>query len=480
LIQQIGLSASSVTISCPPSTCFVGDCRCTISGCTGGFVYQYPTNECSGSATTWKSFSGSSFNLTGGAGTYYLSVQCSNDEISDCTGVTVTVPLTTTLLPGTTTTIATTSSAMTTTINLTSTTLITTTTITRDCSYNNPCPADCGKRKLDQSTNNQSYYEFFIDTVSNITVRLEPGQNVDYDLYVNWDGTKPEEDLYDCKPSKDVGEREECKKNTLFDGTYYIMVKYYQGSGNYNLSLSCTPMEPVTSTCADQNQPCKIDCGKSKLGMSTNAKNYFMFRLDSRSNVTVKMFPTSNVDYDLYVNWDGTNPSIDKYDCKSSSSKGENEVCSIPYLEAGDYYIMVDFYEGIGTYDLLLSCSVARISTTTTTIIATTAISTTSVNVSTTPKSTTSTTKTSKCGPNGYCEAIDGECTTGYEDCPDNDIDCETDQKCCCVAEIQPAPDNLWLVVGLIVILLMVVLVYFFIKSKSRITFEKLYRKWSR
>ena len=475
------------TISCPTTTCFVGNCQCGISGCLDGLVYIYDANDCGGSAILKPSFQGSSFNWSPErAIKYYLVVRCSNQDTSACTEVTVSQVSTTTSTVGSTTTVATTSSTITT--GPTSTTRPTsTTTIGRECSYDNPCPADCGKRKLNQATNNQNYYTFVIDSISNVTIRLEPDRNVDYDLYVNWDESEPTKDQYDCRPSKDIGTVEECKNSGLLEGTYYVMVNYLAdyslGPGSYNLSISCTPMGSVSASCSNQDQPCKIDCGKSKVDRSTNTRDYFMFKLSSKSNVTVKLFPTSNVDYDLYVNWDGKKPSVDKYDCKSSSGEGEKEECSITNLEVGNYYIMTDFYEGIGTYDLSLSCSPIKVTTTTTissTTTATTAIATTSVNISTTIKGTTTTTKNSSCGTNGYCESTNNDCNSGYEDCPDNDVDCSIDQKCCCVTEIHPEPSNLGLVVGLVVILLIVVLVYFFIKGKSRITFEKLYRKWSR
>lgn len=488
------------TISCPTTTCFVGNCQCSISGCLDGLVYIYDTNsaDCSGSAISKPSFQGSSFNWSPEeAKKYYLVVRCTNQDISTCTEITVSLASTTTSTTvGSTTTFLTSttsvsSSTTTTTTRPSTSTIISTTTTTTagGCSYDNPCPADCGKRKLNQATNNQDYYEFVLDSVSNVTIRLDSSSNVDYDLYVNWNENKPDESEYDCpKPHKGMGEREECKNAGLSEGTYYIMVKLYEGSGMYNLSITCTPI-----SCSDQNHPCKIDCGKTKSDRSTNTEDYYTFKLTSKSNVTVKLYPTSNVDYELYVKWDKTKPTIDKYDCKPQFGKGENEVCKIPDpdqgflnpLEPGDYYIMVDWYEGIGTYDLSLSCLVLQAATTTTIAASTTTSVYTSTtirsNTSTTIRSTTTTAKTSSsCGPNGYCESTDTDCKSGYEDCPGNDVDCGVDEKCCCVAEIHPEPSNLGLIVGLIVVLLMVILVYFFIKGRSRVTFEKLYRKWTR
>jgi len=477
--MQTSFSASSITISCPPSTCVKNNCRCTISGTTSGYVYSYSTADCSGMPIEQKELSGSTYNWQPiDTGIYYLKVVYGS-QVSDCTQVTVFEAVSTTTITGSTTTTLTTRTPSGTTTPTTVTT--TTTVIEGGCSYDNPCQADCGKRKINRITYDQDYYEFFLDSASNVTVKLEPSNNVDYDLYVNWDGKKPETDKYDCKPVGGMGEKRECKKSGLFEGYYYVMVAHYEGSGVYNLSISCTSIGSGTVSCSDPDHPCKIDCGKSKIGRSTNGKDYFTFNLNYKSNVTVKISLTSSVDYDLYFNG-GDIPTMDKYDCKSSSGKGEREECIMPNLNTGSYYVMVDYYEGIGTYDLSLSCLTIK-TTTTTTVSATTAIATTTPSgaLTTTKPTTTTTVKISNCGSNGYCENENKECKSGYEDCTDYNEDCTgTDEKCCCVAVIHPEPNNLGLIVGLVVFLLIVILIYFFMKNRSGITFDKLYRKWSR
>jgi Na+-transporting methylmalonyl-CoA/oxaloacetate decarboxylase gamma subunit len=412
------------------------------------------------------------------------------------------IGLTTTSTSSTTTsttspgvTITSTTTFRTTTGPTSTTTSTTTTTIEGGCSYDTPCSADCGKRKTNQATSTEIYYEFSFDSTSNVTIRLEPNKNVDYDLYVNWDGTKPERDKYDCKPSKDTGVIEECKNTGLLEGTYYIMVayspEYSQGFGTFNLSLSCTPTESTTVSCSDSNKPCKMDCGKVKTDRSTNTKDYYMFKIASKSNVTVVLSPTPKIDYDLYVNWDGTKPAIDNYDCKSSFGMGEKEECRMPNqdvptpLNPGSYYIMVDYYEGVGTYDLSLACSsiisatTSTTSTTTSTIYGLTTTLTTSYITKTTTKVTTTTSKSSFCGEDGYCVNKSQGCEEGYKACSQNDKDCASNDKCCCPSEVSTGFGS-EIFISLFITFVLIVLVFLYLKGKTKMTFEKLYSKWSR
>jgi len=158
------------------------------------------------------------------------------------------------------------------------------------------------------------------------------------------------------------------------------------------------------------------------------------------------------------------------------------EVCSKSNLAAGTYYAMVDFYEGSGTYNISLSCF-GEATTTTTKVYGTTTteVTTTKVSTTTTEGTRVTTTTAPGCGYDGYCEYEDVECESGYEECSENDGDCDTDEKCCCPSGPGPEPGpGYGIVVGLFLTFVLIVLVYFYIKSKSPITYEKLYKKWSR
>jgi hypothetical protein len=109
----------------------------------------------------------------------------------------------------------------------------------------------------------------------------------------------------------------------------------------------------------------------------------------------------------------------------------------------------------------------------------------------TTIKTTTTTTPYGGCGTDGYCEFTENECLGGYEDCPDYDYECSTDEKCCCYVltgttttqKKQSGFNYGWLILP-ILILIGVFVYFFFIKKGGKEEtiekFRKLYEKWSK
>ena len=99
---------------------------------------------------------------------------------------------------------------------------------------------------------------------------------------------------------------------------------------------------------------------------------------------------------------------------------------------------------------------------------------------------------TGSCGADGYCDFRDSECLEGYQDCPEYDGECHTDEKCCCLAEGETTSTipgkktgfGYGWVVGIVIIIAIVVVVYFFFIKKGRReeeikrAFRKLYEKW--
>jgi hypothetical protein len=238
------------------------------------------------------------------------------------------------------------------------------------------------------------------------------------------------------------------------------------------------------------DNPATADCGKTKINQQTNNQYYYKVILSSDSNVTIKMLPSANVDYDLYVNWDGTKPTTDHADCKPTVGAGLKEECKIPnqdistLLGEGDYYIMVDHYDGVGTYDLVMSCpslitgtTTTRTTTSTTTRYSTT-MHTTSIAQTTTTEEITTTTTEATCGVDGYCIDENKQCTESYEPCSSNNVDCGVNEKCCC--QKAKGPGYTMVIVGLLLTFVLIILVFFYFKGRSRMTYEKLYSKWSR
>jgi len=148
------------------------------------------------------------------------------------------------------------------------------------------------------------------------------------------------------------------------------------------------------SSCPDGS--CPISCNTTLTGRETATSEYFYFTLTSYSDVNITMIPNSTVDYNLYVTWTpDVCPNEANKDCKPGSGTGVQEVCQYSSLPPGTYYIRVRWYNGIGKYNISISCSETTTSTTTTTTSTTSTTSTTETTSSTTTTTSTTSTTTS-------------------------------------------------------------------------------------
>lgn len=94
-------------------------------------------------------------------------------------------------------------------------------------------------------TDDRKYYKYTLPSEANVTITMTPHPaTADYDLYVTWDGTYPNLTAYDCRPYEEAGIEEVCTRSNLLAGTYYFMVRWYTGSGLYDVSLQTEPAFP--------------------------------------------------------------------------------------------------------------------------------------------------------------------------------------------------------------------------------------------
>jgi parallel beta-helix repeat protein len=98
-----------------------------------------------------------------------------------------------------------------------------------------------------------------------------------------------------------------------------------------------------------------IGINQTLTDFSTETSLNFTYTLTSRMDVWIVMNPSTDVDYDLYANWDGTIPTVDDYDNAPLYGIGEWEDCYMYNLSPGIYYFMVAYYEGTGTFNVTLT-----------------------------------------------------------------------------------------------------------------------------
>ncbi len=169
--------------------------------------------------------------------------------------------------------------------------------------------------------------------------------SADFDLYGRR-GAEPTTSTYDWRGYTSGGE--EVTFNTPGQGTWYIMVRSYSGTGSYDLTVSLTydsgggggdnVLEdgvPATGSLAAQydTEMWTIDIGADALSMYS-------------------VLTCGSADFDLYGRL-GAEPTTSTYDWRGYTGGGEEVTFNNP--GAGTWYIMVRSYSGTGSYELTVS-----------------------------------------------------------------------------------------------------------------------------
>ncbi|KZN39053.1 M4 family metallopeptidase [Pseudoalteromonas luteoviolacea] len=106
------------------------------------------------------------------------------------------------------------------------------------------------------------------------------------------------------------------------------------------------------SSCGTPPTDEELTNGVARAGISGVSKSQQFFVLNVPADATSLKFVTAggSGDADLYVKFGGR-PSLQTYDCKSTSSSS-NETCSISNIQAGTYYVMVEAWNQISGVSL--------------------------------------------------------------------------------------------------------------------------------
>ncbi|WP_185843469.1 M4 family metallopeptidase [Pseudoalteromonas luteoviolacea] len=106
------------------------------------------------------------------------------------------------------------------------------------------------------------------------------------------------------------------------------------------------------SSCGTPPTDEELTNGVARTGISGASKSQQFFVLNVPADATSLKFVTAggSGDADLYVKF-GSRPSLQTYDCKSTSSSS-NETCSISNIQAGTYYVMVEAWNQISGVSL--------------------------------------------------------------------------------------------------------------------------------
>lgn len=160
--------------------------------------------------------------------------------------------------------------------------------------------------------------------------------SADFDLYFRR-GAPPTTSTYDLRGYTSGGE--DITYNNPQAGTWYIMVKSYSGTGNYDLTCYLSqPSNVLTSGVT----------AHSSLA-SVGAEEMWTIEVGSGFSALRGVLTCGTADFDLYFRR-GAPPTTSTYDLRGYTSGGEDITFNNP--QAGTWYVMVKSYSGTGNYDL--------------------------------------------------------------------------------------------------------------------------------
>jgi subtilisin family serine protease len=215
-----------------------------------------------------------------------------------------------------------------------------------------PCLLSDGETQQEMCGSEQ-YYTVTISQAGTVTWAMTP-EGADFDLYTSWEpDVVPSGTAYDCRPYSGSGVQEICESPPLEPGTYYAMVRLYDGVGLYSVSVmtdySGGPCDDTSFS--DPDSAYRMSSGETKADMCGSFQ-YYAIAVTEPCDVVWTLNPQGG-DFDLYSSWSPELvPSDTAYDCRPYFGGDDPEVCSSHVSSAGTYYAMVASYDQAGSYSI--------------------------------------------------------------------------------------------------------------------------------
>jgi serine protease len=197
---------------------------------------------------------------------------------------------------------------------------------------------------LSGKTGSEQFFSFDVTENKDKLSFSTTGGTGDADLYLK-QGAKPSESSYSCRPYKN-GNEETCTVNNPEKGTWFAMVKGYQGFTGVALKAQTTVANNCGSNC--------LQNGVSKSNLAGDTNSQVVYTIEVPAGVTLNVSTSSGSgDADLYVK-KGAAPSTTSYDCRPYKN-GNNESCDISSGTGGTYFIMLNGYNAYSGLTLIAS-----------------------------------------------------------------------------------------------------------------------------
>lgn len=174
-----------------------------------------------------------------------------------------------------------------------------------------------------------------------LAFNLAPGTG-DSDIYVRY-GQAPTSSTYDCRPYTGGTVAENCEFSNPQAGTWHVRVVAYTASNGWTL----------TGTYGEDGPPpppppppaVELENGVTISGIDVGTTEQLLYFIDvpeGATDLNVTLAGEAGGDADLYVQH-ATAPTPTAYDCRSWLT-GNNEVCTFPTPEAGQWFVMINGY----------------------------------------------------------------------------------------------------------------------------------------
>lgn len=197
------------------------------------------------------------------------------------------------------------------------------------------------------ATNNSKYYYIDVPAAQGQLVVTTAGGTGDMDLYVKYGGmSSPVDNDYDCRPYL-TGNNETCTIPMPRAGRYYILLHGYSAYAGVTLTGDYSVAGAPSITTLTKNTAAAVGT------VSSGAYKYYKFTVPAGAvNLTFALTdgPGQSGDADAYISMDPLPTNAIYQFAANAGGNNANELATVNWPQAGDYYIAVHAYNAINGY----------------------------------------------------------------------------------------------------------------------------------
>jgi chitodextrinase len=188
------------------------------------------------------------------------------------------------------------------------------------------------------------YYEVEMVRGGTLDIYLDVPMNGDFNLYLY------DQDEFQIRSSTEANSDEELRFAVTEDGTYYVLVTAWSGSGTYALRISGASVDEDGDGSADGARSLTLGVPVDDwLDDVEDRDDFFSVELVEGARLIATLSGPQDADFDLWV----FGPDGESMDEASSLSYGSEEHVDFVAAVSGPYWLDANAYSGGGNYTLL-------------------------------------------------------------------------------------------------------------------------------